>query len=158
MLTVFLMDSVTQEDIFNLKIAEVGPVTHLRVRTNGAGPRSSWHLEKICVIPPTASPISSKSKAVSHGISRAGSRTFNLTGTSGNDAASPVEQHDAAQEVQPAGRASHQQQGKPVWFVAQHRLAADGLYGLEVLLGAQVADPAQSLVTYTIEVHTSDIK
>jgi hypothetical protein len=34
----------------------------------------------------------------------------------------------------------------------------DAVHGLEVLLEAQGSDPAKSLVTYGLEVYTSDLK
>jgi hypothetical protein len=46
--------------------------------------------------------------------------------------------------------------GQPVWFVARRWL--DAVHGLEVLLEAQGSDPAKSLVTYAVEVYTSDLK
>jgi hypothetical protein len=38
-----------QEDVFTVLLPDVGPLTHLGVRSDGSGQHPAWHLEKVCV-------------------------------------------------------------------------------------------------------------
>lgn len=173
-----------QEDSFTLKLPDVGPLTHLAVKSDGSGDGPAWHLDKICILPPAtgsashAGPGRPSTAAASRLVSRAASFSANVLHASGTAAVAAAEKGGshaadgansnsglllhAANQLAPVagggvnGASGFGHNGQPVWFVARRWL--DAKHGLEVLLEAQGADPAKSLVTYELDVYTSDLK
>jgi hypothetical protein len=178
-----------QEDCFTLKLPELGPLTHLAIKSDGAGEGPAWHLDKVCIIPPPPAAAASSSGshpsrlgagAVTAGTSRQVSRTASFAAErdrASHTACSTPRGSNVSTQLQllsagsvglgaaglgaaaaaaagAAGGFGHG--GQPVWFVARRWL--DAAHGLEVVLEAQGSDPAKSLVTYGVEVYTSDLK
>jgi hypothetical protein len=179
-----LLPHCLQEDCFTLKLPDLGPLTHLAIKSDGAGEGPAWHLDKVCIIPPAAAASSSSGThasrlgagAVTAGASRQVSRTASFAADrerGSHTACSTPRGSNASMQLQllsagstglgaatAAAAASAAggfgQSGQPVWFVARRWL--DVTHGLEVLLEAQGSNPAKSLVTYGVEVYTSDLK
>jgi hypothetical protein len=179
-----------QEDCFTLRLPDLGLLTHLAIKSDGAGEGPAWHLDKVCIIPPppaaaaasstnshtsrlgagaaTGSPSRQVSRTASFsadcGVSRSACSTPRgsgnsshlqlLTASSAAQGALAAAASSAAAAAASGGFGQNGQQ--PVWFVARRWI--DAAHGLEVLLEAQGSDPAKSLVTYGVEVYTSDLK
>eukprot|EP00775_Hariotina_reticulata_P013433 gene13433-13561_t len=166
-----------QEDSFILQLPDLGMLTHLGVRSDGSGAGAAWHLDKLCIIPPAATSsqgglnhgpaqpaLHSLNKAQSaavaalqRSLSRAASNAAACSGSGSNGAVSVLQ---AALESNKACSgllaASGGLAGQPVWFVARRWL--DAAHGWDVLLEAQGADPAKSLVSYHVQTFTSDVR
>ncbi|KAI8463909.1 MAG: Lipase/lipooxygenase [Monoraphidium minutum] len=51
-----------QEDVFVLRLPDVGPLRQLRVRSDGAGAAPAWHLDAVAVTAPAAAPGQQESR------------------------------------------------------------------------------------------------
>lgn len=154
--------------MFTLQLPDLGPLTHLGVKSDGAGDGPAWHLDKVCIIPPAAATShqalgpTGKPAALGRTVSRATSLSINMAAAASSGsgtAALLLPAADKLEHSQPnsgGANAGHGHSGQPVWFVARRWL--DAVHGLEVVLEAQATDPAENLAAYQVEVYTSNIK
>jgi len=167
-----------QVDTFTIRLPDLGMLTHLGVRSDGSGAGPAWHLDKICIIPPPGSSSSQGTPihgaappahtslshaqtaavaALQRSLSRAASNAAACSGTGGNGAVSVLQaalESNKANSGLAAACGGHV--GQPVWFVARRWL--DAARGWDILLEAQVTDPAKHLVSYHVQTFTSDIR